>query len=104
MVGMGIYAVSDFGELAAGNAAVSAINAALAATTATTEAMGSSLTPPGGDGSSVRAVAQQIAAVNHFAAMFTMGLEQLQERVGTTSVFGATAEAVEASNAMSVAF
>lgn len=100
---MGIYAVSEFGELAAGNAAVSAINGALTASSAATDAAASTITPPGGEGASVKAVAQQIAAVNHFNAMFAMGMEQLMERVTGTTLFGAAGEAVEAANAASFA-
>lgn len=101
---MGIYSVSDFGELAAGNAAVSAINAALFASNSATEAAASTITPPGGEGASSRAVAQQIAAVQQFAAMFNLGMEQLMERVVATDIFGAAAEANELANAASVAF
>lgn len=104
MVGMGIYSVSDFGELAAGNAAVSAVNAALTATNAATAAAASVLTPPGGDGASIRAVAQQVMAVEQFSAMFMLGMQQLQGRVMDTTAFGAAAEATEAANAASVAF
>lgn len=101
MSGMGIYAISSFGELAAGNAAVSAINSALTASSSATDAAASSITPPGGEGASLKAVAAQIAAVNHFNAMFSMGMEQLMERVTGTTLFNGVSEAVESANAAS---
>lgn len=101
---MGIYAITDFAELAGQNAAVSAINAALTASNAATEAAGSTLTPPGGEGASIRAVSQQLMAVQQFAMMFNMGMEQLQERVAATTMFGGAAEATEMANAASLAF
>src|SRR5690606_1511223 len=103
MAAMSVFS-HDVADLAVQNAAVSAINTALEATNETTAAAASVLTPPGGEGASTRAVAQQQAAVQQFAAMFRMGMEQLQERVGATSLYGAAAEAVEEANAASVAF
>jgi|SRR5690625_1742826 len=100
---MGIYAVSDFGELAAGNAAVAAINGALTSMGAANDVAVSALTPPGGETASASAVAAQIAAVNHYHAMFQMGMEQLMERVIGTDMYGAAASATQAINVTSLA-
>lgn len=98
-----VYAVSDFAEIATQNAAVQFIQGTLAGVTAATTTAANTITPPGGEGASARAVAQQMMNVDQFAAMFTLGLEQLQERIATTDMFQGSAMATEAANAASFA-
>lgn len=100
---MGIYGISDFGEIAAGNAAVSTINGAMAAAGAANDMAVSALTPPGGETASDAAVMKQIAAVNHYHAMFQMGMEQLMERVAGTTMYQGTSEVVQAINVAGLA-
>lgn len=100
---MSLYSVTGFGEIAAGNAAIQAIHSALTSASAVNEAAASAITPPGSEGASVRAVSQQMVSINHFGAMLAMGLEQLEERIGSTTIFGETAESTEALNEASTA-
>lgn len=94
-----IYAVSDFAEIGIQNAAVQTIQGTLASVTAATSSAAATITPPGGEGASTRAVGQQMANVEQFAAMFTMGLEKLQERIVATDMFQSVASGTEAANA-----
>ena len=73
----------------------------LTSSSAATSAAASAITPPGGEGASALAVAQQVAAVEQFGAMFQLGMEQLMERVVSTEMFSATSEATDAFNAAS---
>lgn len=100
LVGMsGLFRVTDFAELAVQNGAVSTIQGTLTAISTTTAAAAATLTPPGAEGASMRAVAQQIISVEQFAAMFTQGMMALQERVAATDMFSASTQAVEAASA-----
>lgn len=98
----GIYRVTDFFELAAGNAAMGAVQNTLESVGAATTAGASAITPPGSEGASVRAVAQQQAAVTQYGAMFTAGMEMLRQRLMTTTTWGGVAEATEAASAAAV--
>lgn len=98
-----VYAVSDFAEIGIQNAAVQLIQGTLTGVTSATTTAANTITPPGGEGASARAVAQQMANVDQFASMFTLGLEQLQERIAATDMFQGAASAVEAANAASFA-
>jgi hypothetical protein len=95
----GIFEVADFAELAAQNTTVATIQGTLTGVSAVTAAAAATLTPPGGEGASMRAVAQQIVAVEQFAAMFTQGMLALQERVVATNTFSTTTQAVQAAQA-----
>lgn len=99
MTGMGIYEVADFGVMSAQNAAVSAINETLSSLGAATHAAASVVTPAGGDPASVRAVAQQQAAITHYSSMFQLGMEQLRERAIGTEMFNGVAQATESAGA-----
>lgn len=100
---MGIYAVTDFGVMSAQNAAIGAINGTLASLGAATQAAASVVTPPGAEPASVRAVAQQQAAIAHYSMMFQAGMEQLMERVAGTEVFSGVSSAIEEAGAASFA-
>jgi len=98
----GIFKISDFAELATQNASVATIQGTLTGISSTTAAAAAVLTPPGGEGASMRAVAQQIASVEQFAAMFTQGMLALQERVVATDTFNVATQALEATSAASI--
>lgn len=103
---MSLFQVTDFAELAAQNGAVQAVQAMLTTVTGVTEAGASLVTPPGGEGASAKITATQQAATQQFAAMVTQGLMELEKHIGTTSIFGATSEgvqAIEAANLTAVA-
>lgn len=83
------------------NALVQVTSGALASAGAASTGAASALTPPGSEGASIRAVAQQIAAVEQWAAMFSMGMEQIISRSADTEVFSVASTAVdEAGGAM----
>lgn len=98
-----LYSVTEFGEIAAGNASIQAIEAALVAATEANQVAASALTPPGLEGASTRAVMQQMSSIEQFHAMLALGLEQLEERIISTSIFAETGEATEAFNEASAA-
>ncbi len=99
----GLFSVSSFGQLAAENGVVAATHSILSALTETTLAGASALTPPGGEGASVKAVASQIAAVQQFGAMANVALEQITEHTASTSIFGATTEGANLAEAANLA-
>lgn len=90
--------VHDGAGLMAGNALVQTIHMALTSATAANQTAASAITPPGSEGASVRAVGQQMMSIDHFGAMLAMGLEQLEERIGSTGIFAVTSEMTEAMN------
>ncbi len=70
--------------------ALGAIQAQLAAMTAANAACQATALPPGLDGASARAVAQQLASAATFEANFLAGIEQMTE-LASTLVSAATA-------------
>lgn len=80
-------------------AALNAIHAQLMAATAANGATSVSITPPGNEGASVRAVAMQMSNAAQFTSMFTAGLEQMEEEFAAMATHSAALFAVDAANA-----
>ncbi len=72
------------------NALVQTTSGLLASAGAASTGAAAALTPPGMEGASLRAVAQQIAAVEQWAGMFSLGMEQIISRSADTEVASAT--------------
>ncbi len=89
---------------AAGSAAVlSGIQAQLAAMTAANAASSAAIIPPGLDGASARAVAQQAASAATFQTNFLLGIEQLMELSSTVGLASAAYEIHDAAGASQIA-
>lgn len=83
-------------------ASLAAIQAQLMAMSAANSASAAAVEPPGLDGASARAVAQQLASATEFEANFLLGLEQMMELSGTLGIVGTTFTAVDALGAANV--
>lgn len=66
-------------------------------------AAAAAVTPPGDDADSATATTQQGVTTANFIAMLGMGLEQLGERAGETSVENTTFEALQSVGSAAVA-
>lgn len=100
MFGIG---VTSFGDVAAQGAQATALNTGFAASSAASNAAVSVLTPPGNEGASFRAVANQEASTQQFWAMMGLGVEQVNERVAATAADSAGWMAIDGAGAASVA-
>jgi len=83
-------------------AVLSGIQAQLMAMTAANAGSSTALTPPGLDGASARAVAQQIASATVFQTNFLLGLEQMMELSSTLGIAATTFDTVDALGAANV--
>lgn len=99
MFGIG---VTSFGDVAAQGAEATALNAGFASSSAAANAAVSVLTPPGNEGASYRAVANQVGGTQEFWAMMALGVEQVNERVGATAADSAGWMAIDAAGAAAV--
>lgn len=88
---------------AMGSAGVlSGIQAQLMAMSAANGASATALVPPGLDGASSRALAQQVASAAEFETNFLLGLEQMMELSATLGIASTTFDAVDAMGAANV--
>lgn len=79
-----------------------AIQAQLMGMSAANGASATALVPPGLDGASSRALAQQVASAGVFETNFLLGLEQMMELSATLGIASTTFDAVDALGAANV--
>lgn len=77
------------------NAMVQVTSGFLASAGAASTSAAAVLTPPGMEGASLRAVSQQVAAVEQWSAMFAMGMEQIISRSADTETFSVATTAID---------
>ncbi|BBY54075.1 hypothetical protein H7J07_05555 [Mycobacterium koreense] len=92
---MSIVGVDGFGTVIGQVAGLVSETTGFAAASSAATAAAAAVTPPGNDADSVSAVAQHNVTVAQFVAMMGLGIEQLGERAGETSVNSATFEALQ---------
>ena len=78
---VGTSGVGSVAGMGAAALAVAAIQLKLEATQAATGAIGASLLPPGGDGASIVALAQQQASISDYLSKLSKGSENLNTLV-----------------------
>ncbi|MUL61038.1 hypothetical protein B5P44_00360 [Mycobacterium sp. CBMA 213] len=99
---MGVVGMTSFAGMAGSTAVLEGMQAQLAAFAAANTAAAAALTPPGSEGASAVAMAQQQASEGEFAANFALALEQMTEFNGTLTAASTATQIMDAGNALSV--
>lgn len=87
--------VSSFGEVIGQVAGLTAETTGFSAASAAATAAAAAVTPPGNDSDSFSAVAQHTATVGNYVSMLGLGIEQLGERAGETTINNATFQVLQ---------
>jgi uncharacterized iron-regulated protein len=98
-----LVGVTSFGDVIGQVAGLMTETTGFSAASATATAAAAVVTPPGNDADSFQAVAQHTATVANYVYMLGLGIEQLGERAGETTINNATFEALQGLGSAAVA-
>lgn len=98
-----LVGVSSFAEVIGQVSGLIAETTGFASAASAATAAAAAVTPPGDDADSAAATSQQGVTTANYIAMLGMGLEQLGERAGETTVENATFEALQSAGSAAVA-
>lgn len=98
-MGSPIVGMTSLAGMGGATAALQGIHAQLTAMTAANTAAAAAVTPPGNDGASAFAMAQQQTNAAEFAAQFAIALEQMQELLVTLQAATTATAITDSANA-----
>lgn len=87
--------VTSFGDVIGQVAGLTAETVGFSSASSAATAAAAAVTPPGNDSDSFAAVAQHTATVANYVSMLGLGIEQLGERAGETTINNATFDVLQ---------